>query len=75
VPKVDFGAYLLDSDGKQIGLRYSSPRTVGVTVGSTQRLASITTDQPWVRDDREVFRRFEYREKTLAIPGAIDDAD
>ena len=53
-----YGAYLLDSKGMQIGLWYSSLRTVGVTVDSTQRLVSITTDQPWVRNDRKAFRRF-----------------
>ncbi len=55
-----YGAYLLDAKGRRVGLWYSSLRTVGVTVDSTQRLVSITTDQPWVRDDRKAFRRFEF---------------
>ena len=58
-----YGAFILDSRGRQIGMWYSSLRTVGVTVDSNQRLVSITTDQPWVHDDRKLFRRFESQEE------------
>ena len=53
-----FGAYLLDTDDRRIGMWYSSVRTVGITVDETQRLVSISTDQPWVRDDRKLFHGF-----------------
>jgi hypothetical protein len=46
----------LDPDGKPVGMWYSSVSIVGVAVDQTNRIVSITTNQPWVRDDRGPFR-------------------
>lgn len=51
-----YGAYLLDPDGKPVGMWYSSVSIVGVAVDQTNRIVSITTNQPWVRDDRGPYR-------------------
>ncbi|MFO7706983.1 MAG: hypothetical protein R6V84_02335 [Desulfobacterales bacterium] len=46
-----YGAYILDPQGQQIGVWYSS-MNAGVKVDLETKLVSITTGMPWADDDR-----------------------
>jgi hypothetical protein len=48
-----YGSYITDPQGKRIGYWYSSLPGAGVTVDNETRTVSISTETPWLWDDRE----------------------
>jgi hypothetical protein len=46
-----FGAFILDPQGQQIGVWYSS-LTAGIVVNPETRIVSISAAMPWIDDDR-----------------------
>jgi hypothetical protein len=45
-----YGAFILDSQGRQIGVWYSS-LSAGIMVNPESQVVSVTTAMPWINDD------------------------
>ena len=52
-----YGSYILDPQGGQIGMWYSSLPPPGVSVNPETKRVSINAARPWLRDDRGWWRR------------------